>query len=138
MSIPRGFALVFADLAAHGWAWTAWSDPANRTTWIKAGRLVDGTGDELRILAVWRDGTWATGLVRHPDDPVPVGIGALQLRKILAGDLRPRWVRPDLDAPRPKSKTPRGDEGSAPNVRWAPDIEARVSAGMNQGRGPAG
>jgi hypothetical protein len=135
VSIPRGFALVFADLAAGGWSWRAWSDPANRSTWLYAGRLVDGTGDEFRILAVWQDGSWSAGLARHPVDPVPVGIGARMLRPILTDpEPAPRWVRPDLNAPREgsKNKTPRGDEGTPPAQRWSPDIAARVQAGMDR------
>lgn len=133
MSIPRGFALVIADADAHGWTWTSWSDPANRTTWLQA-RHPDWHLDGMlvRLLAVWRDGAWAVGLHRHPLDPVPVGLGALQLRKILAGSLHPRWERPDLNAPRPKSKVPRGDEGTPAHLRWNPEIEAGAQAGMDR------
>jgi len=138
-AIPRGYALVIGDADANGWSWTSWSDPANRTTWLSARRpgwRLEGM--PVRLLAVWRDGSWATGLHRHPDDPVPVGIGSLQLRKILQGALHPRWERPDLDAPRKPGGDPRLDEGTPAGQRWAPDIERRVSAGMNQGKGPAG
>lgn len=137
MSIPRGFALVFADLAAGGWSWRAW------TRWSTAPRVVvtvlEAHQYPLGLAAMWADGAWLGGMIRHAGDPVPVAIGARALRPILRGDESvPRWVRPDLDAPRKAGGVWRGDEGSAPADRWAPDIEARVNAGMNSGRGPAG
>jgi len=133
VSIPRGFQLVFDDLAANGWSWWTWSDPANHTTWLLAGRpLDDASNDEARVLAVWRDGTWSTGLYRHPDDPVPVGIGARALRPVLQGWQSPRWVRPDLNRPREGSKVPRQDEGTPAHERWSPVIEAGAQAGMDR------
>lgn len=133
MSIPRGFALLFADLAAGSWTWRAQSRrgtaPEVVVTMLTAHR------DGITIVGMWTDGSWATGLVRHPADPVPVPIGALRLRPIVRGaEPAPRWVRPDLDAPREgsKSRTPRGDEGTPAHERWSPDIEARVQAGMDR------
>ena len=137
MSIPRGFTLVFDDLAAHRWSWEAQSmravdEPTTVVTTILAERLIEGTGDRARLFAVWRDGSWATGFYRHPDDPVPVGIGSLQLRKVLRGEQAPRWKRPDLNAPRKGSKVERQDEGTPAAQRWSPVIEAGAQAGMDR------
>ena len=114
-AIPRGFALVFDDLAAHDWGWVAFShrgvietgkiidhkrvvtEHEGVKTVLVAGRLVEDTGDEARVFAWWADGRTCGGWARHPDDPVPAPFGGSELRKILTGEADwPRWARPDL------------------------------------------
>lgn len=134
MSIPRGFALLFDDLAAGDWSWTAYSVRGPEAVPLVVTVLV-AHRDRIVVVGTWTDGSWTSGLVRHPDDPVLVAIGARMLRPIVRGDEpAPRWTRPDLDAPRKgsKNRTPRGDEGTPAAQRWAPDIEARVQAGMDR------
>jgi len=132
VSIPRGFALVIGDADAHGWSRRTWSTPSNGATWLVVKRRHPVRG-RVTLLAIWIDGAWEAGLIRHPLDPVAIGVGANRLRPILSGrEPAPRWVRPDLNAPRPKSKTPRSDEGTPARERWSPDIERRVQAGMDR------
>lgn len=131
MSIPRGFALLFADLTAGDWSWSAWSrrgvDGTSAITVLTADRYA------VVIVAMWVDGSWSVGWVRCPGDPVPVAIGALRLRPIVRGDEpAPRWVRPNLNEPRAGSKVPRHDEGSPPGTEWRADIADRVQAGMDR------
>jgi hypothetical protein len=139
VAVPRGFALVFGDLDAHGWAWRAlshrgpWSeskiiDHKTVTTERTAVKTVLGASHRtagLALFALWVDGRWASGWGRHPADPAPVAIGARALRSLVTAETCwPRWERPDLEH----------DEGTPPAERWNPEITGRVLAGMQRVR----
>lgn len=134
MNIPRGFKLVFDDLAAGGWSWTAWSrcgHAQGHAPAVVVTALI-ARGTTVTICALWVDGKWSGGWSRRPVDPVPVEIGALALRPILRSAEAPAWTRPNLNEPRAGSKVPRHDEGTPAHERWSPEIEARVQAGMDR------
>lgn len=149
MSIPRGFALTLAAAERAGWTWRAscYQGIHQRGRIVERKRVTEDVPavmtmvlfqrDTRALFTWWADGSYQAGWHRHPDDPVPAAVPALGLRPLLEGqvledplagpitwDQIPRWVRPDLGK----------DEGTAPAHRWAPDIEQRVQAGMDERR----
>ena len=145
MSVPRGFALVIGDLDGAGWRWTGFSyrGTVERTQNVDGHQettehpcvhtIVTGchAGADLALWMHWTDGKWTSGWSRRWEDVAAVAVGSRAVRPLVRLEQpAPRWVRPDLNAPRKAGGPPRWDEGG-PAAELARINAKRVAGGFD-------